>query len=215
MRKCRFEAQPELEVSPVRPYLMRPALIIAILLVLGISLKSAPKEKPTLSKTPLTAEALEIYGTFLDSYLHPNSDGEMNLSDMTAPLSFSGPGDDSSCLHGIVLVNLAEAAQTIHLFGPEIARGRAIQIVNRKTHKVKDPGDAIKKGSAVDSAVREGFATGVFTLSEIAFDKTQRVAVFKFSFYCGSLCGQGGTIVFEKVGDKWVQSKRQCSSWVS
>jgi hypothetical protein len=36
------------------------------------------------------------------------------------------------------------------------------------------------------------------SLKEIAFDKDRHYAVVSYSFWCGSLCGHGKTMVFEK-----------------
>ena len=191
---------------------MKIVLVIVALWMIGIPGASARTDKSILSKTPLTVEETEIYGSFLDSYLGANKE-VTNLSDRTFPLDLSGPGDHNSCLKGIELNNLVEAGHTVHLLGAEIARGRAVKLVAWNKHK--DPDQSIKNGESVENAVKEGFKSGVFSLSEMIFDKTHRFAVFQFSFFCGSLCGQGGTIVFEKVGDKWRQSKRSCASWIS
>lgn len=40
-------------------------------------------------------------------------------------------------------------------------------------------------------------------MSEIAFDKERHFAAVKYSFWCGSLCGHGRTLVLEKVNGKW------------
>jgi hypothetical protein len=193
---------------------MEKTVWVVILWMSGIAGATWGTDKPNLSKASLTAEEVEIYGTFLDSYLGANKE-VTNLSDRTFPLDLSGPGDQSSCLKGIELNSVAESGKTTHLLGPDISKGRAVRLVDRDKNKVKDPGKAIKNGDSVENAVKEGFKSGVLSLSEIAFDKTHRLAVFNHSFYCGSLCGQGGTIVFEKVGDKWKQSRRNCSSWIS
>jgi hypothetical protein len=59
----------------------------------------------------------------------------------------------------------------------------------------------------LDSSLREAFATGLFTFSEIAFDKRHQRAVLAYSFVCGGLCGHGNTIVLKKVGAKWKRVK--------
>ena len=62
--------------------------------------------------------------------------------------------------------------------------------------------------------MRNGFAHGLVTLSEINFDKEHKHAIVSFSFFCGSLCGNGGTAVLEKVDGAW-QRKSNCHNWIS
>jgi hypothetical protein len=59
-----------------------------------------------------------------------------------------------------------------------------------------------------------GFAHGLVTVSEIRFDKKHRHAIVSFSFYCGSLSGNGGAVLLEKIDGAW-QRKSQCGGWIS
>jgi len=83
-------------------------------------------------------------------------------------------------------------------------------------HQVRehDPGNAIRDGKPVDNAVSEGFEHGLFTLGEIRFNRDHTRAVVSFSFWCGSLCGHGNTMLLEKKNGAWKQ-KKQCGGWVS
>jgi hypothetical protein len=76
-----------------------------------------------------------------------------------------------------------------------------------------DPDNRV--GKSVHDAVRDAFATGLFSVSEIAFDKEHQHALVSYGFYCGSLCGNGATVIFEKVGDVWKKTDRMCGGWVS
>lgn len=118
-------------------------------------------------------------------------------------------------MKNIELTDLADARQTVHLISVDISKGRPVKLIDRNKHKVDDPGKNINKGDSVEHAVTQGFKSGVLSVSEITFDRAHRFAVFKYGFYCGSRCGQGGTVVFEKEGDKWKRSKRSCFSWIS
>lgn len=194
---------------------MKSCFILAIIVLLAVPMGSSPTKKPVVSKSPLDAERLQIYGKYLDAYLEPDK-APINMANKTFPLNFSGPTEGGDCLKGIELQDLAEVAETVHLLGLDISKGRAIRIVDpRHDHVIKDPGDAIKNGESVENAVIEGYASGLLSLSEIAFDKSHRFAVFKYSFICGRLCGQGGTVVFEKKDDEWEDAHRPCSSWIS
>jgi|SRR5882672_2615583 len=194
---------------------MKSSILVFIAsLLLGISATSAEKNKPTLSKTPLTTEEVEVYGTFLDSFVGKGKE-PVNFSDMTFPLTLLDSDNRGPCLEGIKLDNSEDASHSIHAFEASISSGRAIKLVDERKHKIKDPGKAIKHGESVDSAVRAGFQAGILRVSEIVFDEPHRFAVFKFSFYCGFTCGRGGTMVFEKVDSKWKQSNRACPLWIA
>src|SRR5262249_20760093 len=133
---------------------MKSSILILIpFLLLGISAPSAEKNKPTISKTPLTAEEVEVYGTFLDSFVGKGKES-VNFSDKTFPLTVLDSDNRGPCLEGIRLNNSTDASHSIHVFDASISSGRAINLVDEEKHKVKDPGEAIKHGQTVDSAVR-------------------------------------------------------------
>jgi hypothetical protein len=190
----------------------RRILVIVAALLIGMPVTSGQTNKPTLSKTPLTAEELEVYGIFLDSFVGKEKES-VNFSDRTFPLTLPDADNQGRCLEGIKLKNASEAQQAIHVFESSIADGLAIHLVDVRKYKLKDPGKAIKNGQSVGSAVDAGFQAGVLSVSEIGFDETHNFAVFKFSFICGSLCGYGGIVVFEKVEGQWKKSNRACPQW--
>ena len=74
---------------------MRCIFMMAIFWLVAISGVRPSSDKPLLGKTPPTAEAKEVYGAFLDSYVG-DSGQPTNLSDKTFPLNlrpklFEGP----------------------------------------------------------------------------------------------------------------------------
>jgi hypothetical protein len=77
-----------------------------------------------------------------------------------------------------------------------------------------DPGKTIGEGRSIEDAVRNGFAHGLVTLSEIRFDKTHKHAIVSYGFYCGSLCGNGGTVILENADGTW-RRKSVCGAWIS
>lgn len=90
-----------------------------------------------------------------------------------------------------------------------------VKLVDAKEWEAADSGDLIAKGRPVDAAVRSGIARGLMTLSAISFNETHDIAMLSYSFVCGSLCGNGGAVMFNRTSKGWVQSKRPCSSWLS
>jgi len=77
-----------------------------------------------------------------------------------------------------------------------------------------DPSDTIRNGKSVKDAVTDAFGTALFSMSEIAFDKDHHFAVVSYHFWCGSLCGNGSTIVFEKLNGAW-KKNCDCGGWIS
>jgi hypothetical protein len=192
----------------------RLAVLSSIFLALTLP-QNKKQDSPTLSKDPLSTEHIEVYGAFLDGYLTSEQRRSISLSDQTFPLEFDEMDHGGNCLNGVVMENLAAVAKAIHSFGPEIAKGRNLVLVDRKRHALKDPGKAIKNGESVDRAVEAGFAAGVLSLSEMAFDKSHEHAALKFSFICGGLCGHGGTALLEKNKDGWKEIHNSCGRWIS
>jgi hypothetical protein len=68
--------------------------------------------------------------------------------------------------------------------------------------------------TAVDDSIKRAFKHGVFTLSEIMFDKKHQRALVSYSFVCGALCGNGNTLILTKAKGNWRVSKT-CSSWIA
>ena len=117
-----------------------------------------------------------------------------------------------------------DASVTVPRMTPNVdcatmAAGKNIRLVDADKQAVivrsNDPNNPIREGKSVETAVNVAFSTGLFSMSEIAFDKEQRRALVSYSFGCGSLCGSGGVWLFEKVDGVWKKSERVCGGWIS
>jgi hypothetical protein len=197
-------------------------IAIFVLAALAAAALAAAQEasdaKPKVSEKPLDAERLSIYRSLLGNWM----EGELstvNLSIQTVPLDSSGPFDDGECAKGLDL----EPAQqgVVHRFRvQDLAQlgSRNIILVDpdrqRKEVADNDPERTIHDGKSIEDAVSNGFAHGLVTLSEIRFTKDHKLAIVSYGFYCGSLCGNGGTVVLEKTDAGW-RRKTRCSDWVS
>ena len=170
-------------------------------------------QKATGNDTSLDPDSLAVYKVFLASYQN-GSDSKTNVSETTIPFVL----DQSVCVADVDPEDLKVKKHTTHRLTAE-QLSPEVRLVDRKkqSQKVKenDPGNAIREGRKVDDAVRQGFANGLLTMSEVVFDKKHRHAYMTFSFVCGGLCGHGGTVSFKKVGDKWRQEENQCGGWIS
>lgn len=172
------------------------------------------ESKPRVSSAPLTSDELAIYAAILHGWMNDGKQ-RLNLSVLTIPLN----GEDAkSCTQ----LPLETADPTVvHRFRQEdlaVIGSSSIQLVDpdaqsREIEK-NDPGRAIRNGTSVDDAVKNGFAHGLITFSEIRFDKNHEHAIVWFGFRCGGLCGNGGTSLMVKKNGKWREQK-ECSIWMS
>jgi hypothetical protein len=204
---------------------MRYVVMAVMLILIGPALMSQEDSpKPTLSNEPLTNEQLAVYRAVLGNYLK-DSDGKLNLANRTDPLDRSRLSD-GRCMKAVEQPT-ANSAQIIHRIDSSSALGAEIVLVDpdRQRDRIEenDPQNLMKRAvdgheevteKQVDDSVKHAFETGIFTLSEIVFDKEHRRAVVAYSFVCGMLCGNGSTLLLRKVGTKWTVSKT-CGGWVS
>jgi hypothetical protein len=189
-----------------------------------VSVTQTDSSKPKVSSDPLTAEQSAVYRAVLGDYTKGAS-GSLNLANKTEPLE--GPGPEDACVKGIELGAAESSVPLVHQIAPA-ALGPKVVVVDpdqrNKLVKDNDPQNLIKKAidghekvtdRQLDDSVKRAFETGLFTLSEIVFDKQHRHAVVAYSFVCGELCGHGNTVVLKKLGQKWKVVNRCGGGWVS
>ena len=202
---------------------MRTFLFAACVLALTVSSQSlgSGKQKSTKSTTPLSADEVAIYRAVLRQYVSHQA-GSLNVSATTYPLDSTSPINhvsDGECLKGITLENLDKVSRSFHDLSADVLPGKNTRLVDpskqRKIVTGNDPDKTMREGKSVDTAVTDAFATALFSMSEIAFDKEHHYAVVSYRFWCGSLCGNGATLVFEKVGGEWKRTDRRCGGWIS
>jgi len=197
------------------------------ILILGSALSPmaiSQETGPELSKEPLSAEQVQVYRALL-KFLAQGADASLNIANQTEAFDLVESDDDlksnSGCLKGIELENLKQVASTVHRLDARILMGKKMVLVDPEAQAVlvrkNDPSKTIKEGRKVDDAVDEASRTGLFTLSEVAFDKQHQWAVLSFSFFCGRLCGSGAVVVLKKTGRsrRWKVTSRECVEWVS
>ena len=199
----------------------RLSFVLAAVLCLSLPmfLSGSDNSKPVKSTTPLSADEIAVYKAVL--LYGGDKDASLNVSSKTYPLDPNAATtgfDRPECLNGVQLDNLPTASRSYHELPPEVLPSKAMRIVDPKTQArivhSNDPSNTIRKGAPVKEAVEFAFTTGLFSVSEIAFDREHRFAAVRYSFWCGSLCGHGSTLVFEKVNGKW-RKARNCGGWVS
>ncbi len=173
-------------------------------------------QKPVRSADPFSADDVAIYRGILERW-NSGSPGLLNVSNRTYPIEREL--SDCGCLKGIELQSIMNAAKSFHILTTDLLPGKNIRLVDADRQVVvvrnNDPSKSIREGESVETAVNGAFPTGLFSMSEVAFDKRHRRALVSYSFVCGSLCGSGGVWLFEKVDGVWKKSDRVCGGWVS
>ncbi len=196
--------------------------VLSVVLALAVPYTSSGSDetKPVKSATALSADEIAVYRGVLRIYSR-DKDASLNVSERTYPLdpSASTTGfDKPECLNGVKLENLSTVSHSYHQLPLEVLPFKAMNLVDPRMQagfvRSNDPSNTIRSGKAVNDAVEAAFANGLFSLSEIAFDKQHRFAAVSYRFWCGSLCGHGSTLVFEKVNGEW-RKIRACGGWFS
>jgi hypothetical protein len=192
---------------------------------LAVSLNTLAQEsspKPTISDAPLTTEQIAVYRAVLSEYTK-GSATVLNLANITEPLD----GSDVTCLIGFYIAVKKQTPPLIHRIGPALIVNMKIALVDpERQHQAvrdNDPDNLIRKATddhqkitdeQLDKSLKSAFDSGLFTLSEIAFDKDHHRAAVSYNFLCGRLCGNGHTLTLRKVANHW-QVTRRCGGWIS
>ena len=170
--------------------------------------------QPVKSMAPLGADEVAIYTAVLHQW-NSNARTSLNLADRTFPLDAT----NCECLKGMEIQSLVSASHSFHSLTRDVFPERSIRLINANeqvtTIQNNDPSNWIGRGKSVENAVNDAFTNGLFSMSEIAFDRDHRRALVSYSFVCGSLCGNCGTWLFEKVERVWRRTDRVCGGWVS
>ena len=206
---------------------MQRILLVTAMACLSLCPLSTAQEepgKPVLSTTPLTADEVAIFRAVLKDYLR-GSHGVMLVVDKTEP--DQSPTSVRTCADEISAKLEPQSPKVVHRIDSSLVAGlqakwtdadaQATEIKANDSqnliHGVTDEGQRVTT-KQLDDSVTKPFNSALFTLSEIVFDQGHVHAVVSYSFYCGSLCGNGNTLTLRKVGKEWKVSKH-CGGWVS
>jgi hypothetical protein len=184
------------------------------------------RPKPKVSDQPLTEEEVAVYRAVLKYYVH-QSGGGLNVSNTTRPSTLPSGCSDSAREIGIEVANPSSSVAVVHKLSPSVLVGTRSVLVNPKKQKARirtnDPqnvitrdlkGDQAATDQEVHESVDQAFATGLFSLSEIIFDKSRQHAIVSYNFVCGRTCGHGDTLILEKADEGW-KVGNPCGGWIS
>lgn len=191
-----------------------------------IAIAQDNEPKPILSRDPLTKEQIAVYRAVLEDYVK-GTDGALNIANQTEPLGLSEPFSPNDCIRSSQLEPAPKPGPVVHRLDRAVALSAKMVLVDRDEQErivnENDPSNLIQRvidkhepvsENQIDKAVDKAFQTGLFTFSEIAFDKQHRRAVLTYSFTCGGLCGHGNMVVVGKVRGRWKMIKK-CGGWIS
>jgi hypothetical protein len=171
--------------------------------------------KPIKSAHSLGADEISIYRAVLQRWVAKEK-AALHVSSTTFPFTLDRVSCE--CLQGIELPAFLSASRSFHDL-PSAALLQNMRLVDSRQQSIivreNDPERAYGKRISVEEAVGNAFANGLFSMSEIVFDKEHLHAIVSYGFRCGLLCGSGSTIVFEKIGDEWKVVDRNCGGWIS
>ncbi len=203
-------------------------VLLVILMAALVCFAQGDASKPLLSKTPLSEEQIAIYRAVLVDYVENDAGASLNIANRTEKLGPNGIWDDEDdkCVRHFKVLPPIELSG-VHQLSAAIPLGPKMVLVDPdqqgKLVKQNDPQQLIHRAiddhepvsdKELDESVVHAFSTGLFTFSEIAFDKKHNYALLQYSFWCGSLCGHGNLLVLKKVAGKW-KIKKRCGEWVS
>jgi len=170
-------------------------LVILLLFVLTASGQEHPV-KPKVSKHAMTADQVAVYRAALAEHAK-GGDYVVKIANRTQPLEGWLSPRDRDCLKS---------------FDIELPSEPVVEMLDPA---VLDPGMLPVDPEIERQLFKEqGFQADLFTFSEIVFDKPHQHAVVAYYFFCGWICGQGKTLVLERLGSTW-RTIRTCGEGVS
>ena len=185
------------------------SLMIAVVAWLGVP---AARCLAHQTKAGIASDAKEIYAAFLTEWLGKD-DAPVNVANTAVQPTQQDIAQYNECVSGVDTHWTAGSSDED--LKSALSSLPRINKVDPKHWRAMDPGRLIAKGQSVDAAVRAGITNGLMTLSAISFNDAHDTAMLNFSFVCGGLCGNGGTVMFKKTPKGWVRSEQRCNSWMS
>jgi PIN domain nuclease of toxin-antitoxin system len=200
--------------------------VLALIFVsaVGVRLVEGQTRQTALSPEPLTREQISIYHLVIVDYLKGSSE-KLNIASTTETADQAGLSFDYHCMKDAQIKERSRLV--VHRLDPLLADNPQLVLVESDSQQEQiEKNDAqclVRKAieghrdvsdDELKQSVRRAFEVGLFSLSEIIFDKRHLNAVVAYSFVCGGLCGNGNTVMLKKTGQKWKIYKR-CGGWVS
>jgi hypothetical protein len=193
---------------------------VVLLVTVGVTPLALTWAKPARRAVLMTKDERDLYAALLDLYvpdfrkLTGTNPPFINLANTTTPLDVSREvKENKECLRRIILDDPKRTIRQVHALDADLVSGRDLRLVD-STQQSAILG-AISHGRSATTSGQLTLEANLLQLSEIALDKTHGFAAIRYTFSCGNVCGRGGIVIFEKSGDEWRESDRQCVGWIS
>jgi hypothetical protein len=185
------------------------AIVIPILFLLGgcVTHGNLARSSPSPGTQDKNLQN-EIFHAVLQIWLDQNKRGEsIYVSKSTYAIRESELQKFTACANNGTARNVTLVSEPITKMSGSISNPR-LYFINRHFWLMPDP-------KQISKMIEEGRPASIISLSSIAFDAEKSVAVLQFSLACGSLCGYGETLVFDRTTSGWVQRPATCDGWMS
>jgi hypothetical protein len=186
--------------------------VCSLLLLCSSALaQQAEGPPPTISKDVMGTQQMQIYRDFLHRY-QDGGKSPLNLANISEPFS-----PDSDELKGCLWLFPRKGMRTteVHSFPADAFPKEDAVLVDPASFQRHDVGDFMNGPNSLDKAVDAAIKAGLFRFSEIVFTTDHTRAAFSYSFVCGSLCGHGGVVIYQRKQRHWQRSRIRCVSWQS
>jgi hypothetical protein len=193
-----------------------------------LSAGCAAADQPSLQPD---ADETEVYSVFLRQF-QDTRHSKLDVARFThAAPNMSHPGN-LSCVDGLKMVEIRTPRLAVSLEKLAETAGVPFTLVGPDNGVTKPevmpppppPAAADDDSSTPEQAIAKRQRElqnmsppdehGLLTLSRIAFDVSRSYALLSYSYSCGGLCGEGGSLLLVKASGKWVIARR-CSTQIS
>lgn len=219
--RCHSQIIMILGVSEMRPNCL--VMMLSLSLFLAAIAQDAAL-KPKVSSESLTKEQVAVYRAVLQDFLGDSKD-TLNLANTTEPLEQPAAPLGRGCPKTSSPQVPDAAVPVVHRLDPAVTLNLKVDLVDpeRLKDKIKtgDPAILMKRvidgrenmpEKEIDDATERAVKNGLYTLSEVVFNKEHSRALVSYDFVCGELCGHGSVFLLKKVGEKWKVHKT-CQEW--
>lgn len=167
---------------------------------------------PPRNRGVLTADEVVLYKLVLAQWLGKDR-RPLILSRETYPFDVIFQPPSCVCMKGFEFESLSSASHSVHTLTPEVLPRNNIRFLEENGAATYS--SMSKKREEAPRIPISDPEHGVFSLSEIVFDREHRRALISYSYGCGLLCGSGRTMVFAKSDGEWKLVSLECGGWVS
>ena len=202
----RFAARLNSGVRPTRRIRVTPMKTIALatLLLLG----GCTAHGNLITSTSQGMDSQEIFRTVLQGWLDRNeSENSFYVAKSTHSLPEAELEELTTCANNGTAESITLTLEPVAKISRVISNPR-LHFINRRFWLMPDP-------KRINESIQTGRPVSIISLSSIAFNQSKSIAVLQFSLVCGTLCGYGETLVFDKTASGWVQRSQTCEAWIS